>query len=161
VVSKGEQPKAAVSNSRWTAFKRSLVPLAPLPITALVVTINFINLFYLEADDEFISEVQNALQFAATAYSTLIVASVSAIVLHRIRYELSEGGGIALGYLLAGYQLSHLKTILSKEFWSSAYARDSRRTRLQHLSLVGLIGLSIFLVNVASPMAAIACSIPK
>jgi len=41
---------------------------------------------------------------------------VSAIALQRIRYELAELEGVALGYLLAGYQLNHLPTLLSKAF---------------------------------------------
>lgn len=150
-----EEPKAPVSNSRWVALKRCLFILLPVPITIAVVTIHFNDVFYMSAEDGFISEVQNALQLASSAYGTLIATSVSAIAPHRIRYELAEGDGVALGYLPSGYQLSHLKTILSKEFWNGAFARSRGQTHLRHLSLVGLIGMSIVLVYFATPMAAI------
>jgi hypothetical protein len=98
--------------------------------------------------------VQNALQLAAGAYGTLIVASVSAIALHRIRYELAERDGVALGYLLAGYQLNNLTTLLSKEFWTGSYAKNRGSTRLHHLSLVGLVGLCMFLAHYGQSMGA-------
>jgi hypothetical protein len=59
---------------------------------------------------------QNALKLPASVYGLLIITSVSAIALQRIRYELAELEGVALGYLLAGYQLNHLPTLLSKAF---------------------------------------------
>lgn len=122
-----------------------------------LVTLHFIHgshAVYISADDRLIGEVQNAFQLVAGVYGTLIVASVSAIVLHRIRYELAEREGVALGYLLAGYQLNQLTTLLSKEFWTGAWARNRGGTHLQHLSLVGLVGLCIFLAHLAQPMGA-------
>jgi hypothetical protein len=147
-----EEPKAPVSDSRWVALKIFLPVLAPIPITVTLVTLYFVHVVYISQDDQYVSEVQNALQLAAGIYGTLIVASVSAIALHRIRWELAEGEGVALGYLLAGYQLSHLKTLLSKEFWTGAWAKNRGGTRLQHLSLVALMGLCMFLAHLAQPM---------
>jgi hypothetical protein len=94
------------------------------------------------------------LQLPASIYGLLITTSVSAIALHRIRYELAEREGVALGYLLAGYQLNHLPTLLSKAFWTGSYARARVGTRLQHLSLVILVGLCIFLAHFGQSMGA-------
>ena len=61
-------------------------------------------------------KLQNALKLLASVYGLLIITSVSAIALHRIRYEPAEREEVALGYLLAGYQLNYLPTLLSKAF---------------------------------------------
>jgi hypothetical protein len=162
-VGKTEEPKVAVSNDRWTAFKHCLVPLAPVPISVVIVTLNFIHFFLLNAQkwtQQFINEVQNALQFAAHAHAMLIVASVAAIVLHRIRYELSEKEGIPFGCVLTGYQLGHPMTLFTKEFWMGILGRRAGQTRLQHYSLVALIVWAIFVTNTAGPLTAIAI-IPK
>ncbi len=79
---------------------------------------------------------------------------MSAIALHSIRYELAEQEGVALGYLLAGYQLNHLPTLLFKAFWTGSYARAWGGTRLQHLSLVILVGLCMFLAHFGQSMGA-------
>jgi hypothetical protein len=79
--------------------------------------------FYVGNRHIHISELQNALQVPASVYGLLIITSVSAIALQRIRYELAELEGVALGYLLAGYQLNHLPRLLSKAFWTGFYAR--------------------------------------
>lgn len=147
-----EEPKAPISGSRWVALKRCLLVLAPIPLTVTLVTLHFKHVVYISQDDQYVSEVQNALQLAAGLYGTLIVASVSAIALHRIRWELVEREGVALGYLLTGYQLSHLTTLLSKEFWTGSWARNRGGTRLQHVSLVVLVGLCMFLAHFAQPM---------
>jgi hypothetical protein len=99
-----------------------------------------------------ISELQNALQLPAKIHGFLITPSVSAIALHRIRYEPAEREGVALGYLLAGYQLNHLLRLLSKAFWTGSSARARGGTRLKHLSLLALVGLCIFLAHFGQSM---------
>src|SRR5579859_3653033 len=81
-----EEPKAPVSDSRWLALRRCLPVLAPLPPTAVLVTLHLKQLFSLSAADRYINEVQKALVLANVGYGALIVGSVSAIALHRIRY---------------------------------------------------------------------------
>lgn len=160
-----EEPKAPISSNRWTALKSCLPVLAPIPATVAIITLQFVN-FYISAVYEsqdfyvgnrhiHISELQNALQLIASIYGLLITTSVSAIALHRIRYELAEREGVALGYLLAGYQLNHLPTLLSKAFWTGSYARARGGKRLQHLSLLALVGLCIFLAHFGQSMGAI------
>ena len=157
-----EEPKVPISDSRWVALRRCLLVLAPVPITIFLVAIHFKQVVYISAEDIYVgtkeiqmSEVQNAFQLVAGAYGTLIVASVSAMALHRIRYELAERDGVALGYLLAGYQLSHLTTLLSKEFWKGANARSRGGNRLQHISLIVLVSLCMILAHFGSSMGAI------
>lgn len=145
-------------------MKSCLPVLAPIPATIAIITLQFVNV-YISAEYQsqdfnidnrhiHISELQNALQLPARIYGLLITTSVSAIALHRIRYELAEREGVALGYLLAGYQLNHLPTLLSKAFWAGSYARVRGGTRLQHLSLLILVGLCIFLVHFGQSMGA-------
>jgi hypothetical protein len=60
-----EAPKIPVSDSRWVALRRCLLVLAPIPITAALITFQFVHVIYISAGDRYISEVQNALQLAA------------------------------------------------------------------------------------------------
>ena len=118
---KNEVPKAVVSSNRWVAFKPCLIPLAPVPISFLIITLNFKYVFLLNAQNwtqEVINELQNVLQFATHAQALLIVASVAAIVLHRIRYELARKQGVSFGCLITGYQLGHPTTVFTKEIWA-------------------------------------------
>jgi hypothetical protein len=151
-----EESKAPISDSRWVAFRRCLLVLAPIPVTAALVTLYFVpHAVYLSAEEGYINEVMKALALPNSLYSLLIVGSVSAIALHRIQYELTERDGVALGYLLAGYQLSSLTTLLSKEFWTSSYPKNRGNSRLQHLSFVGLVSLCMFLVHFCPSMGTV------
>ena len=150
-----EEPKAPISDSRWVALKRCLPVLAPIPVTVALITLHFKQVVYLSAEERYINEVTKALVLPSTLYSLLLVGSVSAIPLHRIQYELTQRDGVALGHLLAGYQLSSLTTLLSKGFWTSSYARNRGGSRLQHLSLVGVVSLCMFLVHLGPQMGTI------
>ncbi|KAI9774116.1 MAG: hypothetical protein M1840_005209 [Geoglossum simile] len=158
-----EAPKAVASSSRWVAFKQCLIPLAPVPITILIVTLNFKQYFAWGVKNhstEATNELLNVFQFGSTAYSILIVASTAAIVLHRLRYELLEGDGIPLGCILTGYQLNNVKPLATMEFWAGLLKSWPGKTRWRHVSFVTFILWALVTVNVGPPMTAIAV-IPK
>jgi hypothetical protein len=155
--------KVVISNSRWVALKQCLIPLAPLPISIAVVTLNFIQYFAWDGTKHSTKangEILNAFQFVGSAYATLIVASTAAIVLHRLRYELLEENGIPLGCILTGYQLNNVKPLATKEFWAGLLQGWPRKARLRHISFVILIVWALLTVNLAHAMAAIAV-VPK
>ncbi|KAI9761273.1 MAG: hypothetical protein M1840_001976 [Geoglossum simile] len=155
--------KAVASSSRWVAFKLCLIPLAPVPFTILIVTLNFKQYFAWNVKQhsrEATNELLNVFQIVSAAYSTLIVASTAAIALHRLRYELLEGDGIPLGCILTGYQLNNVKPLATKEFWAGLLKSWPGKTRRGHISFVVFILWGLVTVNIGPPMAGIAI-IPK
>ena len=99
------------------------------------------------------NSIIDALQFVAKAHEILIGASLSAIVLHRILYDLAMKDGTALATLTPAYQLSQPRFMFKWEFWREIFGRG-------RMSLGILMTVAVFLMNVAAPSAAIAI-IPK
>jgi hypothetical protein len=84
-------------------------------------------------------------------YDLLVTTSVSAIALHRIRYELAERKGVALAipFLITNSIIYRYSCV--KRFGLV----HMRGTGLQHLPLLALIGLYMFLAHFGQPMGAV------
>ena len=85
-----------------------------------------------------------------------MVASLSAVVLHRIRYDLCESEGVPLGLVMAGYQLSSVSYLLTSEFWGGAVVKPITRRTSQWPPLSLLVGFAVALSVVAGPSSAVA-----
>jgi hypothetical protein len=149
-----EQPKVAISNSRFRAFWRCLVILSPIPLTVIVLGLCVSNYYCFDLDGRANqSPIIDALQFVAKTHEILIAASVSAIVLHRVLYDLAMKDGTSLATLAPAYQLSQSRFMFKWAFWVDIFGHG-------RMSLGILILLAVFLMNIAGPSAAIAV-IPK
>ncbi|KAI9827121.1 MAG: hypothetical protein M1819_007012 [Sarea resinae] len=122
-----EPPKIAISRSRSIALLRALVHVVPLGVALAELCLNWKGIYLGPNFDH-----SSYLQFAAKAHEMTMQASLAAILFTYLRHEISMGGGIPFGALLAGLQLNQLSYLWSIEFWGSAFAEKIRlRTRIR------------------------------
>ena len=143
----------AITTNTRHALLDCLVHLLPILVTVVLLALNF-NLVYFTA----VKEVQmylNAFQFCAKLHEMMMVASLSLIVINRLRRELvrSDAPGVALGYLTTGYELSSVTLLFSTQF--RAAWTTSRHRKLSGPSLSSWIILGVLLVAVVGPSSAI------
>ena len=95
-------------------------------------------------------ELQNALQFAAKIHEVLIMASLSAMVLHVARRMLMSGG-IAWGLLAGAHQVGSVPWLFSSAFLSPL----ARWQRISDLLLACVLGAGVIYANLVAPASAI------
>ena len=135
-----EPTKIAMHQSRRIALMRALVHVVPICVAMWEIAINW-NTYYLG------STIRNLAyyQFAAKIHEMTAQASLAAIVLSYVRYEMSLGQGLPFGALFSGLQISQASYLWSMEFWGSLSSK--------HLPVQRRIGLS-FVIVVAIVLAA-------
>lgn len=151
-----EPPKIAISNRRRHALIASLVQVLPLLVTIPVLRLSIYNVYWDDLGSPHQDTYLQGWQFAAKGHEILIVASLSAIVLHKIRYELCASDGVPLGLVAAGYQLYSVGYLWSSEFWGGIISRPISARFSQRAPLWFVIGFAVFLSAVAGPSSAIA-----
>ncbi len=151
-----EPTKIAISNRRRDALIASLVQIVPLSVTIPVLCLSLYNVYWDDLGSPHQEMILQGWQFAAKGHEILIVASLSALVLHKIRYELCVSDGVPLGLVAAGYQLSSVAYLWSFEFWGGITSRPVSARVSQWPPLWFVIGFAVFLSAVAGPSSAIA-----
>lgn len=154
--SKIEPTKIAISNRRQDALRASLVQVLPILVTIPVLYLCTYNVYWDDLGSPHQNVILQAWQFAAKGHEILIVASLSAIILHRIRYELCASDGVPLGLVTAGYRLDSIAYLWGPEFWGSIISRPISGRASQWPPLWFMIGAAVFLSAVAGPSSAIA-----
>ena len=152
LLERANQPTETMGQtSRLTALRRSWVHVLPLSITLTMLAFNFSNKYWTDLGAPHQNVILQAFQFLAKGHEMSMGLSLSTIVLHRIRYGLSLSGGIPLGLLPAGYQLSSIGYLLEAGF------RGGVRTKptLCWLPLGAFISWAFILSTVVGPSSAI------
>jgi len=117
---------AVIITRSWNSVViKTIVHFVSVAISAYILSLNFQEVYYANIGAPNIGLFLNSLQFAAKAHEILMCASLSAIVIHRIRYDLLGNDGVPLGLSLAGYNLasnSYLRSqlclqSLNRNFW--------------------------------------------
>jgi hypothetical protein len=103
-------------------------------------------------------DVLNVMQFAAKIHEILIIASLSNVVLHRVRYCLLKPEGIQLGLLASSFQVSSFLYHTKTEFWGAIWF--THPTSLNSLCTAILLVSSFILATLAGPTSAI-IMVPK
>ena len=103
--------------SRKHAFLRSLIHIPSLVITGGVLTLTFGNVFWKRPSED-LNVILNSLQFAAQFHATLIVASLSAMLLHYVHHQLVSERGVPIGFIGSVFQLGMIEYLFQKEFYS-------------------------------------------
>ena len=111
--------------------------------------LNYRKVYWQDAVEPTQSTVLNAFQFGAKLHELLTDASLAALVLHRVRWNLIHDKGVPLGYLTSAYQLS-ITCLFSLQFWGPL-----KPLRIKKLWLTLLILLTIILTTVIGPSSAI------
>ncbi|KAI4217429.1 MAG: hypothetical protein LQ351_000024 [Letrouitia transgressa] len=95
--------------------------------TVAVLRLNWKNVYFADITLPNVNSILNAFQFVARLHEVIVSASLLAILLYHLRYELCASAGLPLSYLAAPFQLSTLQPILEKSFWSALAAKDETR----------------------------------
>jgi hypothetical protein len=149
---RAEAPKEIVKHNRWKTSSICLIHLIPITITAVLLFLNFSNLYFEAVGSSNQSARLNALQFAAKMHEILIVTSLSAIVLNCVQYELLYGRGVTLGSLLVGFQITDISSLWSPGLWATVFASG---LKIRRFMLILLVVLAVVLGAVVGPASAI------
>ena len=142
-----EPKKIVIRKSRVTALLRMFIHVIPMGIALAEIILN-VRGHYIGRD----FSKQSYVQFAAKAHELTMQASLAAIVLSYVRYEVSSSRGMPFGAFLGSLQFSQISYIWSIEFWSSLLAPDFRLTR-KLLLLIVIIPCAV-IAAVAGPSSA-------
>ena len=132
-----------------TRLLRYWVHLAAIGVTALISSLNFLNLSLMVSESSNKSVVLNLFQFVAKAHELLILGSLSLLLLDSVRSRLVSNRGVPLGYVLSPTLFNDLGWLTSRHFWSCLKANN------QSLSLVLLMMTAIPFANLSGPLSAI------
>lgn len=150
-----EEPlKEMCSSSRMDALQHFIFFHVPAIATTIFLLSLYIKRFRWPparpTDDELA-----ALQFAAKIHETFILASLTDILLHRIRWGLLGKHGVTLGFVTSPFHMGFpLMYMFSWEFWAAAL--KSKTSRPFHIKNIVLIVILALLGVGASPFSAIA-----
>ena len=144
-----QEPLKVVMRQNYTvALLRSLIHLVPTGAALWLVSLNWAT-YYVGS----YAYDQVYYQAGAKALEILIQASLAAITLAYVRYELVLGKGIPFGVLLSGLQITQLSYLWSSELWGSM---SSRSLSIQKkVTILVLVVLVFLLAAAASPSAAV------
>jgi hypothetical protein len=93
-------------------------------MTLGTLSLSFRGVFW-QAPTTYTNTVLNILQFVAKVHESLILFSLTAIVFHRIRYEVMSHCGIPFGLLSSGLQYSSL-TIFTRTDFRNVFATSEQ-----------------------------------
>ncbi|KAF2119278.1 hypothetical protein BDV96DRAFT_567297 [Lophiotrema nucula] len=155
-----EEPKVALNKSIFPLLLSFLIHLVPAASTIAIVQLSFYRVFWFDNDSSTntvpfkrgpklsLNELLNSLQFVAKIHEILLVGSLSAMVMHRVRNRLMGRHGLPFGLLTAGYSVG------SAEYLFSGAFRSGFNRRFWLLSI--LIIAFTLLANTLGPASAIA-----
>lgn len=148
-----EPKKLIQTTSLRITLQRCAVHLLPCTFSIFLVTINlqgyFIG-FELAGQPGKTSQYMALLQIAAKVQELLIVASLSTVVVHRLRHDLIDGEGVPFGLVGSGSLFSQLSY-----FWSTAFIGSVSRGARLNATLVGLLLLAGLIAVTAGPAVAV------
>ncbi|KAK3692642.1 hypothetical protein B0T22DRAFT_475538 [Podospora appendiculata] len=96
----------------------------------------------------------NALLITSKVYEILIIASLSDILLYRIRSRMQSPHGVPLGFLTSPFQLTSVPYLFSRQFRKTSAASCSRDNRGDHM-LRAFIIYVVILALATGPSASI------
>lgn len=119
-------------HSRWAAFFASLVHLIPVAGTAVITW--YIRREYFIGDQlqgKFFDRNSTSnekfrllgLQVAAKVHELCMVATLTTVIFAMVRNELARGSGVPLAFMTAGFSVSKISFLWSKEFGALCRAR--------------------------------------
>jgi hypothetical protein len=160
-----EAPKVAVKSGLRENWKKLVPHIIAVLVTLAVCQLSFRNIYWMDLrpPDEPVAlgitqgGALNFLQLAAKIHELLILASVSALVLHAIQQHLTGRSGLPLGMIANAFELSSAQFLRRKSFWSFLWSVDpvtGKAFPYIHFWLLSLF--STILVTLAGPSSAIA-----
>ncbi|KAI9797363.1 MAG: hypothetical protein M1833_005543 [Piccolia ochrophora] len=124
-----EDPKIALTSNYRIITLAVVVQILPTLTTIVILYLTSASVYWADLGYPHQNSILNGLQFASKFHEILITASLTAIVLHRIRYDLAEASGVPLGFLTSAYQMGSPTYLFTKEFWGAQTTRSLRQLR--------------------------------
>jgi hypothetical protein len=117
----GEQKKVVSSISVRDVAIGLIIHILPILITVTLLVLNAMTVYGFD-DNSFANQnvLLQAFQFLVKGHEIMMAISISAVVLHRVRYDLITGE-VPLGFLTSAYRLSDIFYLSSREFWGAAW----------------------------------------
>ena len=151
------EPRAAASHrERWLNVLYCLPHMFPLAATIIILILNARGVYWQDLGRPNQNTILQVLQYAAKAHELTMAASLTAIVVHQIQYDLSSSKGVSLGFLTAGFRLSDPLFVCTREFFGGAMARVRSERKSRFSALTYLLVLAVALTLVVGPSSAIA-----
>ena len=151
------EPRAAAAHrERWLNVLYCLLHMVPLAATITILILNARGVYWQDLGRPNQNTILQFLQYAAKAHELTMTASLTAIVVHQIHYDLSSPKGVSLGFLTAGFRLSNPAFVCTKEFFGGAMARVHAKGMSRFSALTYLLVLGVALTLVVGPSSAIA-----
>ena len=151
-----EPRAAATKGKRWLNVLYCLPHMVPLVATITILILNARGVYWQDLGRPNQNTILQVLQYAAKAHELTMAASLTAIVVHQIQYDLSNSKGVSLGFLTAGFRLSDPSYVCTREFLGGAMARVHSRGMSRFSALTYLLVLGVALTLVVGPSSAIA-----
>ena len=148
--------KSEIDRRRSTILLHGIPHLLPLLATVAIICLNAREIYWQDLGLRDQNAKLQALQYASKAHEMMMVASLTAIVVFQIRYDLSGSKGVPLGFLTAGFQLSDLSFVFTKKFFGGATARAHSIGCSRFSPLTYLLVLGFALTSVVGPSSAVA-----
>lgn len=153
-----ELKKVAIYQSRLRAVPRIIALLVPVAISFTILQLSWRHVYWRDSNQNprAISENVAILQIAAKAHEILIVLSLSDVVLHHLRQQISSSHGLPFGLFTSAYQVALGSQPLSFGFFYSLRSSLWRRNvQWRTLTLSLFLLLSTLLGLAAGPSSAI------
>lgn len=151
--------RVAILQSRLRAVPRVLALLVPVALSFAILQLSWRHVYWRDSNrnPRAISENLAVLQIAAKAHEIIIVLSLSDVVLHYLRQQISSSRGLPFGLFTSAYQVALGSQPLSFGFFyslkSSLWRRD---VQWRPLALALFLLLSTLLGLAVGPSSAIA-----
>ncbi|MDI1492721.1 MAG: hypothetical protein OHK93_004503 [Ramalina farinacea] len=143
-----EPTKIAIRKSYTIAILRGLIHVLPISFALAEIVLNW-NIYYIG-----VSPYNQAVyQLLAKIHEIMIQASLATVILAYIRHELAFGGGLPLGALVSGLQISQFAYLWSMEFWGTLRSTTYPISRKLKLLIVILTCFTVAIL--AGPSSAV------
>ena len=154
-----ELEKIAIKQSRFRVLLRVLALLVPVGLSFAILQLSWRHIYWRNSNHNprAISEDLAILQIAAKAHEVLMVLSLSDLVLHFLRQQVSSAQGLPFGLFTSAYQVALGSQPISYGFFHgicSSFQRPSLKWR--QLALAIFLLVSTLLGLAVGPSSAIA-----
>ncbi|PVH74327.1 hypothetical protein DL98DRAFT_594245 [Cadophora sp. DSE1049] len=134
-------PSGLWKSDRAKCLAACLVHLPSLITTTALIYLNFSSKWFSDADTPNQNAQLNALQFAAKIHEIVILASLSTVAVSCVQHELCRREGLAIGGVLAAFQISNILSLFSPALWKTRATTGSASRRILFGLLITLLTL--------------------
>ncbi|KAJ9500287.1 hypothetical protein H2202_004082 [Exophiala xenobiotica] len=148
-----EQKKIIISSSTRKVLWCCVPHVLPIATSITILTLNFHGI-YIGADFATQTITLMSFQIAAKVHEIFIVASLSVIVFHAVRFELLYGDGLPLGLVGSGFNFGSFGFFFTKEFRGGLLNAVTPGHKLRKTGFIILLCVAGLIAALAGPSSA-------